>query len=76
MLQEPGKAMQRLWTALGRELRYRRDLAALRQMDDKMLADLGIAREQITAYVRGVDAYAQPRRTVRPVLRVVARRAA
>ncbi|GMG82279.1 hypothetical protein LNKW23_14920 [Paralimibaculum aggregatum] len=47
---EPVRALLAGWR---RERLMQRDIAELKHLDDRMLADLGIARGQIEDYVRG-----------------------
>jgi uncharacterized protein YjiS (DUF1127 family) len=67
-------SLSRIVSALTRRLvrlvAVRRAVSELRRLDDDTLADLGIARHQISAYATGrLPAPPSPRR--RPLLRVI-----
>ena len=70
-------ALRGAWVAASAAQARRRDIAALRAMDARALADLGIERSQIVAYVDGAVAPSfrsegRPRGPLRrPALRLV-----
>ncbi len=47
--------MASLAGTFGEWLRRRRDIQAHQALDDRMLADMGISRSAIAAYVHGID---------------------
>lgn len=49
-----------LFDILGGDTEERRQIEALEAMDDHELADLGIARDQIPAFVRGHAEVSEP----------------
>lgn len=68
MLTDLTNALRAAFAGWRRDRRHARDIEELGHMDDHLLADLGIGRGQIEAYVRGTH-----RRDIAPTPYLVAR---
>lgn len=59
-------ALARLAQWVRQEYQFRRSTAALRELDDRLLADIGLTRVSVDHGVRCGERVIEPDRTVRP----------